>query len=146
MSSIIDVHAREVLDSRGNPTVEVEVVLDDGSFGRAAVPSGASTGAYEAVELRDGDAGRYLGKGVLTAVGNVNEVIGPELARHGRHRPARDRRGAARARRHAEQGQARRQRHPRRVAGRRQGRRRVDRAAAVLATSAARTRTRCRCR
>ncbi|HEY5278087.1 MAG TPA: phosphopyruvate hydratase [Coriobacteriia bacterium] len=79
MSIITDIYAREILDSRGNPTVEVDVVLDDGSFGRAAVPSGASTGAFEAVELRDGDSARYLGKGVLTAVGNVNDVIGPEL-------------------------------------------------------------------
>jgi enolase len=79
MSFITDIFAREILDSRGNPTVEVEVVLDDYSFGRAAVPSGASTGAFEAVELRDGDSARYGGKGVLTAVGNVNDVIGPEL-------------------------------------------------------------------
>jgi len=79
MSFITDITAREVLDSRGNPTVEVEVALDDGSWGRAAVPSGASTGAFEAVELRDGDSGRYLGKGVLTAVNNVNEVIAPAL-------------------------------------------------------------------
>ena len=79
MSIIIDVYGREVLDSRGNPTVEVEVTLDDGSFGRAMVPSGASTGAFEAVELRDGDKGRYLGKGVLTAVGNVNTEIAGEL-------------------------------------------------------------------
>src|SRR5512140_1884935 len=79
MSFITDIYAREVLDSRGNPTVEVDVMLDDGSFGRAAVPSGASTGAFEAVELRDGDSARYLGKGVLRAVSNVNDVIGPEL-------------------------------------------------------------------
>ncbi|HET6351486.1 MAG TPA: phosphopyruvate hydratase [Coriobacteriia bacterium] len=79
MSNIVDVFAREILDSRGNPTVEVEVVLDDGSFGRAAVPSGASTGAFEAVELRDGDAGRYLGKGVTMAVENVNTTIAEEL-------------------------------------------------------------------
>jgi enolase len=79
MSLITDIWAREVLDSRGNPTVEVEVTLDDGSFGRAAVPSGASTGAFEAVELRDGDSARYGGKGVLQAVANVNDVIGPEL-------------------------------------------------------------------
>ena len=71
--------AREVLDSRGNPTVEVEVFLSDGSVGRAIVPSGASTGAYEAVELRDGEKSRFLGKGVLKAVDNVNEVIAPEL-------------------------------------------------------------------
>jgi enolase len=75
MTAIIDIHAREILDSRGNPTVEVDVLLDDGSFGRAAVPSGASTGAHEAVELRDGDAGRYLGKGVINAVNAVNTEI-----------------------------------------------------------------------
>jgi enolase len=75
MTAIIDIHAREILDSRGNPTVEVDVLLDDGSFGRAAVPSGASTGAHEAVELRDGDKGRYLGKGVLGAVRAVNGEI-----------------------------------------------------------------------
>ncbi|WP_126428625.1 phosphopyruvate hydratase [Brevibacillus marinus] len=79
MAVITDIYAREILDSRGNPTVEVEVYLEDGSMGRAAVPSGASTGAYEAVELRDGDKSRYLGKGVQQAVQNVNEVIGPEL-------------------------------------------------------------------
>jgi len=79
MSYITDIWAREILDSRGNPTVEVDVMLDDGSFGRAAVPSGASTGAFEAVELRDGDSARYLGKGVLGAVANVNDVISPEL-------------------------------------------------------------------
>lgn len=76
---ISDVFAREILDSRGNPTVEVEVVLESGEMGRAAVPSGASTGIYEAVELRDGDKSRYLGKGVLNAVDNVNEIIAPEL-------------------------------------------------------------------
>ena len=75
MTAIIDVHGREILDSRGNPTVEVDVLLDDGSFGRAAVPSGASTGAHEAVELRDGDKGRYLGKGVSKAVDAVNTEI-----------------------------------------------------------------------
>ena len=75
MTAIIDVHAREILDSRGNPTVEVDVTLDDGSFGRAAVPSGASTGAHEAVEKRDGDKSRYLGKGVLQAVEAVNGEI-----------------------------------------------------------------------
>lgn len=79
MSTIIDVYAREVLDSRGNPTVEVEVVLEDGTMGRAIVPSGASTGAYEAVELRDGDKNRYNGKGVLNAVENVNAIIAPEI-------------------------------------------------------------------
>ena len=79
MSNIIEVTAREILDSRGNPTVEVDVLCADGSFGRAAVPSGASTGEHEAVELRDGDKNRYLGKGVLKAVENVNEIIAPEL-------------------------------------------------------------------
>jgi len=76
---ILDITGREILDSRGNPTVEVEVVLEDGTWGRAAVPSGASTGSREALELRDEDAGRYGGKGVLKAVDNVNEVIAPEL-------------------------------------------------------------------
>ena len=73
------IHAREILDSRGNPTVEVEVTLDNGVMGRAAVPSGASTGENEALELRDGDKERYLGKGVLKAVDNVNKVIAPAL-------------------------------------------------------------------
>ena len=79
MSVIESVYAREVLDSRGNPTVEVEVVLESGAEGRAIVPSGASTGAFEAVELRDGDKGRYLGKGTQNAVNNVNTIIAPEL-------------------------------------------------------------------
>lgn len=79
MSTIIDVFAREVLDSRGNPTVEVEVILEDGTMGSAMVPSGASTGAHEAVELRDGDPKRYGGKGVLQAVKNVKETIAPEV-------------------------------------------------------------------
>jgi len=79
MSIIEYVEAREIIDSRGNPTVEVDVVLEDGSLGRAAVPSGASTGEHEAVELRDNDKARYLGKGVLKAVDNVNNVIAPEL-------------------------------------------------------------------
>ncbi|MFN2100757.1 phosphopyruvate hydratase [Altererythrobacter sp. MF3-039] len=75
MTAIIDIHSREILDSRGNPTVEVDILLEDGSFGRAAVPSGASTGAHEAVELRDGDKDRYLGKGVLKAIDAVNTEI-----------------------------------------------------------------------
>jgi len=78
-TTIVDLIAREILDSRGNPTVEVDVLLDDGSFGRAAVPSGASTGAYEAIELRDKRAKRFLGKGVAKAVSNVNEIIAPEV-------------------------------------------------------------------
>lgn len=79
MSSIIDIHARQILDSRGNPTVEAEVYTEDGGFGRAAVPSGASTGIHEALELRDGDKSRYLGKGVLKAVDNVNNIIADAL-------------------------------------------------------------------
>jgi enolase len=79
MTAIIDIHGREILDSRGNPTVEVDVLLEDGSFGRAAVPSGASTGAHEAVELRDGDKARYLGKGVTKAVAAVNGEIAEAL-------------------------------------------------------------------
>ncbi len=79
MSKIIDLFARELLDSRGNPTVEVEVILEDGTMGRAIVPSGASTGAHEAVELRDDNDKRYLGKGVLQAVENVNEILAPEI-------------------------------------------------------------------
>ena len=79
MTKIVDVFAREILDSRGNPTVEVEILLESGAAGRAAVPSGASTGENEANELRDGDQGRFLGRGVLTAVKNVNEKIAPEI-------------------------------------------------------------------
>ena len=75
MSIITDIYAREVLDSRGNPTIEVEVYTESGAFGRGMVPSGASTGEYEAVELRDGDKARYLGKGVTKAVDNVNNII-----------------------------------------------------------------------
>ena len=75
MTKIKNLHARQILDSRGNPTLEAEVCLESGAFGRAAVPSGASTGAREAIELRDGDPTRYLGRGVLKAVGNANGVI-----------------------------------------------------------------------
>ncbi|HET6593000.1 MAG TPA: phosphopyruvate hydratase, partial [Xanthomonadales bacterium] len=80
MTKIKSLHARQIIDSRGNPTLEAEVLLESGAFGRAAVPSGASTGAREAIELRDGDASRYLGRGVLKAVGNVNGVIADALA------------------------------------------------------------------
>jgi enolase len=80
MTAIVDVKGREILDSRGNPTVEADVVLADGSFGRAAVPSGASTGEKEAVELRDGDKARYGGKGVKKAVANINNAIRPAVA------------------------------------------------------------------
>jgi enolase len=86
MSRIIDIRAREIIDSRGNPTVEADVILASGAVGRAAVPSGASTGTREAVELRDGDKKRYLGKGVLKAVRNVNTVIRSTLLK----RDARD--------------------------------------------------------
>ncbi|MGE5499572.1 MAG: phosphopyruvate hydratase, partial [Syntrophothermus sp.] len=79
MTTIVDIIGREILDSRGNPTLEVEVELESGFVGRAAVPSGASTGEHEAVELRDGDKGRYMGKGVLKAVENVNDKIADEL-------------------------------------------------------------------
>jgi enolase len=79
MSMIVDIHGRQILDSRGNPTVEVDVTLDDGTVGTAAVPSGASTGVHEAWELRDGDKSKYLGKGVLTAVANINDKIADEL-------------------------------------------------------------------
>ena len=78
-TKISKITAREIMDSRGNPTVEVDIVLEDGSFGRAAVPSGASTGAHEAVELRDGDKARYMGKGVSKAVGNVNGEIASKI-------------------------------------------------------------------
>ena len=79
MSYIVEVHARQILDSRGNPTVEVDVLTDDGAMGRAAVPSGASTGIHEAVELRDGDKKKYGAKGVLKAVKNVNDIIAETL-------------------------------------------------------------------
>src|SRR5512139_2451013 len=79
MSTIYDIQAREILDSRGNPTVEVDCVLAGGAMGRAAVPSGASTGEHEALELRDGDKGRYKGKGVQKAVRNVGEIIAPAV-------------------------------------------------------------------
>ena len=79
MSIIIDVHARQILDSRGDPTIEVDVLTENGFLGRAAVPSGASTGIHEAVELRDNDKAVYMGKGVLKAVDNVNNIIADEL-------------------------------------------------------------------
>src|SRR6056297_3368349 len=79
MPNILDLYAREVLDSRGNPTVEVEIITESGAYGRAIVPSGASTGEHEALELRDNDKNRYMGKGVLKAVKNVNQVIAQKL-------------------------------------------------------------------
>ncbi len=89
-TGILDVKARQILDSRGNPTVEVDVILEDGSFGRAAVPSGASTGEHEAVELRDGDKTKYGGKGVLKAVANINgeEHVNTFYVREQSHRDA----------------------------------------------------------
>ncbi len=102
MTAIIDIIGREILDSRGNPTVEVDVVLEDGSRGRAGVPSGASTGAHEAVELRDSDKKRYLGKGVRNAVEAVNGEIFDALERHGCRGAGQDRRDHDRARRHAQ--------------------------------------------
>ena len=117
MTAIVDIIAREILDSRGNPTVEVDVVLEDGTLGRAAVPSGASTGAHEAVELRDGDKKRYLGKGVHKAVERQRRDR-RSAERHGRRRAGPDRPHDDRSRRHAEQEPARRQRHPGRLAGR----------------------------
>ena len=89
MTAIVDIIGREILDSRGNPTVEVDVVLEDGSMGRAGVPSGASTGAHEAMELRDGDKKRYLGKGVLKAVDARQRRDLRCACRHGRRGPAR---------------------------------------------------------
>ena len=120
MTAIVDIIGREILDSRGNPTVEVDVVLEDGSRGRAGVPSGASTGAHEAVELRDGDKKRYLGKGVRTpSSGQRRDLRG--APRHGCRGAGQDRRDHDRARRHAEQRPARRQCDPRRLARRRKG-------------------------
>src|SRR5450631_4808833 len=78
-TKIVRVHGRQIIDSRGNPTVEADVILEGGALGRAAVPSGASTGEHEAIELRDGDKSRYLGKGVLKAVANVNQTLGPAI-------------------------------------------------------------------
>ena len=120
MTAIATIIGREILDSRGNPTVEVDVVLDGGHHGRAAVPSGASTGAHEAHELRDGGA-RYGGKGVQKAVEAVNGEIRQALDGLRCRRPERARPALARSRRHRKQEAARRQRHSRRVAGRGQG-------------------------
>ena len=117
MTRIVDIKAREIMDSRGNPTVEADVFVEGGVMGRAAVPSGASTGTREAVELRDGDKTRYLGKGVLKAVANANgemrsALLGRDVARPGGPRPPHDR-----ARRHRHQVAPRRQRAARGVAG-----------------------------
>lgn len=124
---IVDVSAREILDSRGNPTVEVEVTLDDGTVGRAAVPSGASTGIYEACELRDGDKSRYLGKGVLKAVENVNVEIAEALQGMNVLDQTSIDKLLIELDGHAEQDPPRRQRHPWRVPRVREGRRAGDR-------------------
>ena len=117
-TKITRIHARQVLDSRGNPTVEADVLLESGAFGRAIVPSGASTGEHEALELRDGDKSKYLGKGVLKAVANVNS----EIAKAVTGSDAADQRALDRqydhSRWHAHKISPRRQRHPRRLHGR----------------------------
>ena len=147
MATIEAIVAREILDSRGNPTVEVEVGLDDGTVGRAAVPSGASTGAFEAIELRDGDKGRYLGKGVEKAVANVEDKIVDELIGYEAERAAPDRPEDARPRRHR---QTSRSWAPTPSSGVSlavaKAAAALRRAAACSATWAARTRTSCRCR
>ena len=120
-SAIASVHGREILDSRGNPTVEVDVTLESGAVGRAAVPSGASTGEHEAVELRDGDPVRYLGKGVHEAVANVNGEIAGRGGGARRRGSAGARPGARRARRHADEEPSRRERDPRLLARGREG-------------------------
>ena len=146
MSTIIEVHAREILDSRGNPTVETEVVLSSGAQGRAAVPSGASTGEHEAVELRDGDSRRYGGKGVVEAVRNVNEVLGPRLeGMAAADQIAIDARDDGR-RRHAQQEQAGRQRDSQRIARRGTRGGAGLRAAAVPLSRRSAWRGCCRCR
>ena len=145
MSLIEHVHAREILDSRGNPTVEVDVTLDDGAFGRAAVPSGASTGEHEALELRDGDDARFGGKGVLQAVSNVLGPIAEELA----GMDAFDQRGVGsridRSGRHARTSRrwARTLCSASSLAVARAASR-LERASRSIATSAGRTRTSCR--
>ncbi len=117
-TKIARVHGRQIIDSRGNPTVEADVILEGGALGRAAVPSGASTGEHEAIELRDGDKSRYLGKGVLKAVANVNGAIAARRRRARRLRPARARPPHDRNRRLAQQGKSRRECDPGRLHGR----------------------------
>ena len=131
MASIEAVGAREILDSRGNPTVEVEVALDDGTIARAAVPSGASTGAFEAVERRDGDKDRYLGKGVTKAVDAVLDEIGPALIGFDAHEQRLIDQRCSDLDGTANKSKTRRQRDPRRLPRRGPGRRRLGRAAAV---------------
>ena len=146
MAAIDTIDAREILDSRGNPTVEVEVLLEDGVVARAAVPSGASTGAFEAFELRDGDKGRYGGKGVEKAVDAVIDELGPAVEGI----DAADQRIVDAALIAADgtenKSQPRRERDPRRQPRRREGRRRSPPSCRCSATSAARTPTCCPCR
>ena len=146
MTNIESVFAREILDSRGNPTVEAEVVLEGGALGRAAVPSGASTGEREAVELRDGDKKRYLGKGVRKAVAAVNDAIAGEIIGEDALDQALDRPADDRARRHRQQEAAGRERDPGRLAGGGQGGGRGQRPAALPLRRRRRTRARCPCR
>ncbi len=117
MAGIIKVMGREILDSRGNPTVEADVILDDGSMGRAAVPSGASTGVHEAVELRDGDKKRYLGKGTRKAAQHVSKEIAKAITGHGSLAAGRNRFKDDQAGRHKEQGAPRCERDPCRLDG-----------------------------
>ena len=146
MPRIASVQALEILDSRGNPTVRVRVALDNGMVATASVPSGASTGENEALELRDGDKARYGGKGVLKAVANVNEKIAPKVIGMDPARQAEIDAADDRARRHAEQGQARGQRDPRRVDGGGPGGGAVGEAAALRLSRRRRRRRGCRCR
>ena len=146
MSRIVEIRGREIIDSRGNPTVEADVVLDSGAQGRAAVPSGASTGSREAVELRDGDPKRFLGKGVNKAVEHVNGAIRRVAVGHDAAGSARSRREAHRGRRHREQIQARRERHPRRIARRRACRRTRPQGCRCTVILARAPRPSCRCR
>ena len=143
---IESVQAREILDSRGNPTIEVDVTLESGIIGTAAVPSGASTGEHEALELRDGDKGRYLGKGVKKACENVANLLGPVVCgRDALDQAGLDARDAG-GRRHAQQGQGRRQRDAGRVDGGRARARPTRSRCRSTSTWAARTPACCRCR
>ena len=146
MSAITGVYAREILDSRGIPTVEVEIQLESGAWGRAAVPSGASTGKREAVELRDGDAQRYRGKGVQQAVRNVEETIAPEVDGMEASEQAAIDQALLELDGTPEQVGARRQRDPGRLAGGGARGRRRRRAAALRLSRRRRRRGCCRCR
>ena len=146
MTAIIDIIGREILDSRGNPTVEVDVVLEDGSMGRAAVPSGASTGAHEAVELRDGDKARYLGKGVLKAVEAVNGEIFDALGGMDAEQQVQIDETMIELDGTPNKSRLRRQRHSRRLACGGQGGGRILATCRSTAMSAAPRRGPCRCR